>query len=99
MSAPASATSFPGNQQELPASAARQPARSMSATVVPPVPAHALGGVRAPGRKTLSANAVLPPGARRPRTADGPMPRAGVAQGGEEEDVPLALWQQQTRRR
>ncbi|KAI9435321.1 hypothetical protein H4582DRAFT_1855222 [Lactarius indigo] len=78
---------------------ARPPARSMSATVAPPVPAHAIGGARVPGRKTLSAHAVLPPGARRPRTSDGAVSRAGVVPGGEEEDVPLALWQQQARRR
>ncbi|KAH8997844.1 hypothetical protein EDB86DRAFT_2913602 [Lactarius hatsudake] len=78
---------------------ARPPARSMSATATPPVPAHAFGGARVPGRKALSAHAVLPPGARRPRTSDGAVSRAGVAPGGEEEDVPLALWQQQARRR
>jgi len=46
-------------------------------------------GPRAVGRKAQSAHAVLPPGARRPRTAESVV---GVA---EEEDVPLALWQQQ----
>jgi hypothetical protein len=45
-------------------------------------------GPRTPGRKAQSAHAVLPLGARRPRTAES-------AVGGEEEDVPLALWQQQ----
>jgi len=95
---PASAPGFAGNPQGHSADA-RPPARSMSATVTPPVPAHAFGGARGPGRKALSAHAVLPPGARRPRTADSALTRAGVAPGGEEEDVPLALWQQQARRR
>lgn len=72
--------------------------RSSSATVQPPVQ-HAVGNARAPGRKALSAQAVMPPGARRPRTAEGALARPGAAQGGEEEDVPLALWQKQARRR
>ncbi|KAH9162726.1 hypothetical protein EDB89DRAFT_2024427 [Lactarius sanguifluus] len=91
----------PPQQDQAPVLApgdARPPARSMSATVTPPVPAHAFGGARVPGRKALSAHAVLPPGARRPRTSDGAVSRAGVAPGGEEEDVPLALWQQARRR-
>ena len=95
---PSVAPVFAGSPQELPASG-RLPARSISATVAPPIPPHVLGGGRAPGRKTLSAHAVLPPGARRPRTADGALARPGVAQVGEEEDVPLAVWQQQARRR
>ncbi|KAF8260248.1 hypothetical protein EI94DRAFT_1773741 [Lactarius quietus] len=65
--------------------------RSISAT--------ALGNARAPGRKALSVQAVTPPGARRTRTADSAVARQGGVQGGEEEDVPLALWQQQARRR
>ncbi|KAH9986097.1 hypothetical protein BJV74DRAFT_886055 [Russula compacta] len=48
----------------------RLPTRSTSANAVPPV------NVRAPGRKVLSAHAVLPPGARRSR------PVEGVAAGG-----------------
>ncbi|KAH9990158.1 hypothetical protein BJV77DRAFT_963520 [Russula vinacea] len=60
---------------------ARGPARSLSANAVPPV------GPRGQGRKAQSAHAVTALGARRPRTTESP--------GGEEEDVPLALWQQQ----
>ena len=60
------------------------PTRSTSANAVPPV------NMRTPGRKVLSAHAVLPPGARRPRAVEGV-----VAGRREEEDVPLALWQQQ----
>ncbi|KAH9032764.1 hypothetical protein EDB85DRAFT_1954036 [Lactarius pseudohatsudake] len=66
----------PPQQDQAPVPApgdARPPARSISATVTPPVPAHA-------------AHAVLPPGARRPRTSDGAVSRSGVAPGGEEED-------------
>ena len=69
---------------QVPVSAeARLPSRSLSAGVVPPM------GPRTPGRKAQSAHAVLPLGARRPRTAE-----SAVGGGGEEEDVPLALWQQ-----
>ena len=59
----------------------RSPARSLSANATPPI------GPRAQGRKAQSAHAVVPLGARRPRTAENPVR--------EEEDVPLALWQQQ----
>jgi len=60
----------------------RAPTRSLSANATPPL------GPRS-ARKAQSAHAVLPPGARRPRTAD------SVVAVAEEEDVPLALWQQQ----
>jgi Activator of mitotic machinery Cdc14 phosphatase activation C-term len=61
----------------------RPPMRSMSANATQPL------GPRGPGRKVLSAHAVLPPGARRPRTAENLVTRDMG------EDVPLALWQQQ----
>jgi len=47
-------------------------------------------GPRAQGRKAQSAHAVAPLGARRPRISEN-----AVQGNGEEEDVPLALWQQQ----
>jgi hypothetical protein len=92
--------SLPGSPPGLPADHSRPLGRSSSATVQPPPSLPAIGNARAPGRKTLSAQAVLPQGARRPRTADGAVARPGGAvRGGEEEDVPLAVWQQQARRR
>ena len=78
----------------------RPPARSHSATAVAPVASSTTG--RVPGRKAQSVHALPPPGAaRRPRVADGQVAvaRSGSVQGGEEEDVPLAVWQQQARRR
>ena len=64
----------------------RGPARSLSANATPPP----LMGPRSQGRKAQSAHAVVSlGGVRRPRTAESPV------RGGEEEDVPLALWQQQ----
>jgi Activator of mitotic machinery Cdc14 phosphatase activation C-term len=74
----------PGLPQVLVSADARLPTRSLSANVTPPV------GPRNPGRKAQSAHAILPLGARRPRTAE-----SAVGVGREEEDVPLALWQQQ----
>ncbi|KAI0291869.1 hypothetical protein BC826DRAFT_1021406 [Russula brevipes] len=59
---------------------ARPPVRSISANAQQPM------GPRVPGRKAQSAHAVPPPGARRPRTSENTVA---------EEDVPLALWQQQ----
>ena len=76
-----SAPNSPVQQQGFPDS--RPPMRSMSANATSP-----LGG-RGPGRKAISAHAVPPPGAWRPRTAE------NVVAGDVEEDVPLALWQQQ----
>ena len=64
----------------------RGPSRSLSANASPPP----LMGPRTQGRKAQSAHAVVSlGGARRPRTTESPV------RGGEEEDVPLALWQQQ----
>ena len=62
----------------------RGPARSLSANATPQLMGPRLQGQ---ARKAQSARAVAL-GARRPRTADG-------VQGNGEEDVPLALWQQQ----
>jgi hypothetical protein len=66
------------------AAAARAPARSLSANATPQ-----LMGPRPQGqaRKAQSARAVVP---RRPRMSNSP-----VQGNGEEEDVPLAVWQQQ----
>ncbi|KDR80542.1 hypothetical protein GALMADRAFT_222137 [Galerina marginata CBS 339.88] len=66
----------------------RGPSRSLSATATasPALPA-VNGGIR----KGNSAHAVTPYD-RRPRTSEGRSPN------GEEEDVPLAVWQQQRRR-
>ena len=88
----------PGSPPGLPAGSSRPLGRSSSATVqTPPLPA--IGNARTPGRKTLSAQAVLPQGSRRPRAADGAVVRAGGAvRSGEEEDVPLAVYQQARRR-
>ena len=89
----------------LPTSEARPPARSHSATAATTAVASPPAG-RVPGRKAQSVHALPPPGARRavPRvggTQDGQVQvkRSGSVQGGEEEDVPLAVWQQQARRR
>jgi hypothetical protein len=82
--APASGPNSPavaGLPQVPGAADARVPTRSLSANAMPPI------GSRMPGRKAQSAHAVLPLGARRPRTAESAV--------GEEEDVPLALWQHQ----
>jgi hypothetical protein len=84
---PPSASSMPNPsplQGPTPVSAdARLPSRSLSANAGP------LMGPRQPGRKAQSAHAVLPPGARRPRTAESALVGTG------EEDLPLAVWQQQ----
>jgi len=63
----------------------RVPGRSLSANATPQIM-----GPRAQGRKAQSAHAVAPLGARRPRISEN-----AVQGNGEEEDVPLALWQQQ----
>jgi len=62
----------------------RGPSRSLSANATPQ-----LMGPRPQGRKAQSAHAVAANVARRPRTSDSP-----VQGNGEEEDVPLGLWQQ-----
>ncbi|KAF8638945.1 hypothetical protein AX16_010419 [Volvariella volvacea WC 439] len=67
----------------------RPPSRSLSANAAvptqPPVNGHK--------PRKISANAAIPTHAKRPRTSDGPPEQIG-----EEEDVPLAVWQQQRRR-
>ena len=64
----------------------RTPARSLSANATPQLMGPRLQGQ---ARKAHSARAVAPSGARRPHTSE------SLVQGnGEEEDVPLALWQQ-----
>jgi hypothetical protein len=66
---------------------ARVPGRSLSANATPQLMGTQMQG-RA--RKAQSARAVAPSGPRRPRMSD------SLVQGnGEEEDVPLAVWQQQ----
>lgn len=64
------------------------PGRSLSATVAPATP-HVNGKLR----KGTSAYAAVPMNGRQPRTSEGQ--QNGV---GEEEDMPLAVWQQQRRR-
>lgn len=66
----------------------RQPSRSLSATAVPSHPPPPVNGKV---RKGVSAHAVVAQsqGSRRPRTSEGT---------GEEEDLPLAIWQQQRRK-
>ncbi|TFY65419.1 hypothetical protein EVG20_g5607 [Dentipellis fragilis] len=63
----------------------KAPGRSRSATATPQPPPVSLNGKT---RKTTSAHATVASPARRPRTSEGP-------EGGGEEDVPLAVWQQQ----
>jgi hypothetical protein len=63
----------------------RVPARSLSANATAQLMGPRLQGQ---ARKAQSARAVAPLGARRPRTTES-------VQGNGEEDVPLALWQQQ----
>ena len=75
---PSTMSAVPASTEAAPV---RGPARSLSANATPPI------GPRVQGRKAQSAHAVVPLGARRPRTAENPVR--------EEEDVPLALWQQQ----
>jgi hypothetical protein len=71
------------SQREKSPSGGRIPGRSLSATAAPP---QVNGRLK---KGSASAHAVLPAnsGRRRPRTSDGA-----------EEDVPLAVWQQQRRR-
>lgn len=77
--------------QEVTGGVGRGPSRSLSATAVPsPQPPQVNGKVR----KGTSAHAV-PAYGRRPRTSEGNVEQNGT---GEEEDVPLAVWQQQRRR-
>ncbi|KAF9218257.1 hypothetical protein BS17DRAFT_193128 [Gyrodon lividus] len=78
--------SVPGRPQP-----SRGPTRSLSATVGPvAVPLSADGKAR----KVVSAHAVVPSSNGKSRASVGSVPVAR----GEEEDVPLAVWQQQRRR-
>ena len=91
-SKPASPNISPSAAQQISltsmgAAPARVPARSLSANATPQLMGPRLQGQ---ARKAQSARAVALGGARRPRTSDSP-----VQGNGEEEDVPLALWQQQ----
>lgn len=75
---------------------AKVPGRSLSATAVAaasgaPPAAAAAHPVNGKSRKATSAHATVPHNARRPRTSE--------ASNGEEEDMPLAMWQQQQRQR
>ncbi|GLB41776.1 putative activator of mitotic machinery Cdc14 phosphatase activation C-term [Lyophyllum shimeji] len=69
----------------------RVPSRSLSATAVSTTP-MANGRVR----KGTSAHAVVQTPGRRPRSSEGAQEQNG---NGEEEDIPLAMWQQQRQRR
>ncbi|RDB23402.1 Protein zds1 [Hypsizygus marmoreus] len=69
----------------------RIPGRSLSATAVSPSPPMTNGKVR----KGQSAHAVAPAHGRQPRISEGQHEQNGT---GEEEDMPLAMWQQQRRR-
>jgi hypothetical protein len=90
---PASPNPSPSAAQQvsltsMEAAPARAPARSLSANATPQLMGPRLQGQ---GRKAQSARAVAPSAARRPRImSDNP-----VQGNGEEEDVPLAVWQQQ----
>ncbi|KAF9266861.1 hypothetical protein L218DRAFT_996411 [Marasmius fiardii PR-910] len=78
-----------GSQQQ-------RPARSLSATAIPSGPPTTNGKIR----KGVSASASVPSHKGRPRTSEGRTEKAGLAESvGEEEDVPLAVYQQQQRRR
>lgn len=81
-----SATGQQVSRTSMDAASVRAPARSLSANATPQLMGPRPQGQ---GRKAQSARAVAPSGARRPRMADSPV------QGNGEEDVPLAVWQQQ----
>ncbi|KAJ3996763.1 hypothetical protein F5050DRAFT_1807459 [Lentinula boryana] len=79
----------------IPAGGGRTPGRSLSATAVPsssPSPPNMNGRIR----KGVSAHAV-PPKAR-PRTPESQLLAYETNGAAEEEDVPLAVWQQQRKR-
>lgn len=80
----------PNNSQEnlVLGGANRTPGRSLSATATPSPSPPVNGKIR----KGTSAHAVAPSQGRRPRTSE------GATGNGEEEDMPLAMWQQQRRR-
>ncbi|KAF8159644.1 hypothetical protein B0H34DRAFT_796869 [Crassisporium funariophilum] len=71
----------------------RSPNRSLSATAIT---SPGLPSVNGQLRKGNSANAV-PPQLKRPHTNEGRSPTVSIANG-EEEDLPLAVWQQQRRK-
>ncbi|KAJ7180597.1 hypothetical protein C8R46DRAFT_985543 [Mycena filopes] len=72
---------------------ARLGGRSLSATAVPAAQPPPMNGKI---RKGQSAYAGVPSNGRQPRTATGDTPPANGV--GEEEDMPLAVWQRQQRR-
>ena len=65
--------------------------RSLSATTLPSAPMYQVNGR---SRKGTSAHAVIPSPGKRSRSSEGRIDENGF----EEEDVPLAVWQQQRRR-
>ncbi|KAF8637572.1 hypothetical protein AX17_002641 [Amanita inopinata Kibby_2008] len=69
----------------------RLPGRSLSATAIPSPPMHQANGR---SRKGTSAYAAIPAHGKRPRSGDSQTDENSF----EEEDVPLAVWQQQRRR-
>ncbi|KAM6497015.1 hypothetical protein JOM56_007488 [Amanita muscaria] len=84
----------PNSSQEnlvAPAPNGRLPGRSLSTTAVPSPPMYQVNG-RA--RKGVSAYVAIPSGTKRPRSSEGRTDENGF----EEEDVPLAVWQQQRKR-
>ncbi|KAG7093602.1 hypothetical protein E1B28_007268 [Marasmius oreades] len=73
----------------------QRPARSLSATALPSASPTTNGRLR----KGVSASASVPSHRGRPRTAEGRTEKVGLVESvGEEEDVPLAVYQQQRRR-
>ncbi|KAJ7252728.1 hypothetical protein B0H12DRAFT_1117568 [Mycena haematopus] len=90
------------NQQPMPVfnadggqGGARLGGRSLSATAVPsPSPPPMNGKIRK-GQSAYAGTPNITNGQRRPRTGDAPPVVNG---GGEEEDMPLAVWQRQQRR-
>ncbi|EGN96513.1 hypothetical protein SERLA73DRAFT_75406 [Serpula lacrymans var. lacrymans S7.3] len=89
----------PNNNRHMPPSPAsnrgqssRAPSRSLSAAATPSPPPVPQDGK---ARKVTSVHAVMSRSSPRTRTSDGPANRTRTS--GEEEDVPLAVWQQQRR--
>lgn len=79
------------SQENLAAPNGRIPGRSLSATALPSAPMFQANGR---SRKGISAHAAIPSQGKRSRSSEGRMDENGF----EEEDVPLAVWQQQRRR-
>ncbi|KAJ6518723.1 hypothetical protein C8R45DRAFT_807282 [Mycena sanguinolenta] len=73
---------------------ARLGGRSLSATAAVPTPPPMNGKIRK-GQSAYAGTAGTANGQRRPRTGEG---QPVVNGGGEEEDMPLAMWQRQQRR-